>query len=90
MVAVGKLPGLSAKSGGSLVAHGSTLIGQAFTDSDGNPIPKYFQSHAQCQLGNCEQVRREMDEIIALIKDAPGYLKNRYTKDCQKACPATP
>jgi hypothetical protein len=53
-------------------------------------IPKYYQSHAQCQLGNCDQVRREMDEIIALIKDAPSYLKNRYTKDCQKACPATP
>jgi hypothetical protein len=53
-------------------------------------IPKYFQSHAQCQLGNCAEVRREMDEIIALIKDAPSYLKNRYTKDCQKACPATP
>ena len=43
-VAIGKLPGLSDKSGGSLVAHGSTLIGQAFTDKDGNPIPKYFQS----------------------------------------------
>jgi hypothetical protein len=53
-------------------------------------IPKYYQSHAQCQLGNCAEVRREMDEIIALIKDAPSYLKNRYTKDCQKACPATP
>jgi len=26
------------------VAHGSTLIGQAFTDSDGNPVTKYFQS----------------------------------------------
>ena len=53
-------------------------------------IPKYYQSHARCQLGSCAEVRREMDEIIALIKDAPGYLKNRYTKDCQKACPATP
>lgn len=53
-------------------------------------IPKYYQSHAQCQLGNCAEVRREMDEIIALIKDAPSYLKNRYTKDCLKACPATP
>jgi hypothetical protein len=53
-------------------------------------IPKYYQSHAQCQLGNCAAVRREMDEIIALIKDAPSYLRNRYTKDCLKACPATP
>ena len=43
-VAIGKIPGLSDKSGGSLVAHGSTLIGQSFTDSGGNPIPKYFQS----------------------------------------------
>jgi len=53
-------------------------------------IPKYYQSHAQCQLGNCAEVRREMDEIIALLKDAPSYLKNRYTKDCLKACPASP
>jgi K+-transporting ATPase ATPase C chain len=43
-VALGKLPGLSDKAGGSLVAHGSSLIGQAFTDADGNPVPKYFQS----------------------------------------------
>jgi hypothetical protein len=53
-------------------------------------IPKYYQSHAQCQLGNCAEVRREMDEIIALLKDAPSYLKNRYTKDCLKACPVSP
>jgi hypothetical protein len=53
-------------------------------------IPKYYQGHANCQLGKCAEVRREMDEIIALIKDAPSYLKNRYTKDCLKACPATP
>jgi potassium-transporting ATPase KdpC subunit len=43
-VALGRLPGLSDRSDGSLVAHGSTLIGQAFTDSDGNPVAKYFQS----------------------------------------------
>jgi K+-transporting ATPase ATPase C chain len=43
-VAIGRLPGLSGKADGSLTTHGSTLIGQAFTDSDGNPVPKYFQS----------------------------------------------
>jgi K+-transporting ATPase ATPase C chain len=42
-VAIGKLPPLSARSSGSLVAHGSTLIGQSFTDADGNPVKKYFQ-----------------------------------------------
>jgi potassium-transporting ATPase KdpC subunit len=43
-VALGRLPGLSHKAGGSLVAHGSTLIGQAFTRPDGQPDPRYFQS----------------------------------------------
>jgi len=50
MVAVAQLPGLRDNANGSLVANaaganvGSTLIGQAFVDADGNPIPTYFQS----------------------------------------------
>jgi K+-transporting ATPase ATPase C chain len=49
MVAVGRLPGLDSRADGSLVTVGDTtvgsrLIGQAFTDKDGNAIPKYFQS----------------------------------------------
>jgi K+-transporting ATPase ATPase C chain len=49
MVAVGRLPGLDNRTDGSLVTVGDTtvgskLIGQSFTDKDGNPIPKYFQS----------------------------------------------
>jgi potassium-transporting ATPase KdpC subunit len=48
-VALGRVPGLDHKAGGSLITVsnktvGSSLIGQAFTDKDGNPIPKYFQS----------------------------------------------
>ena len=43
-VALGRVPGLSDRAAGSLVADGSTLIGQSFTDADGNPVPKYFQS----------------------------------------------
>jgi K+-transporting ATPase ATPase C chain len=48
-VALGRIPGLEHKADGSLVTLsgqtvGSGLIGQAFTDKDGNPIPKYFQS----------------------------------------------
>jgi K+-transporting ATPase c subunit len=43
------LPGLHAKAEGSIVEVsgkpvGSTLIGQLFTDKDGNPLPQYFQS----------------------------------------------
>jgi potassium-transporting ATPase KdpC subunit len=50
MVAVARLPGLRDRADGSLIdgpdgnVVGSSLIGQAFTDADGNPIPRYFQS----------------------------------------------
>ncbi|KUL41359.1 potassium-transporting ATPase subunit C [Actinoplanes awajinensis] len=48
-VGLGKVPGLSDKAAGSLLTVsnqtvGSSLIGQSFTDADGNPVPRYFQS----------------------------------------------
>ncbi|MBQ1066492.1 potassium-transporting ATPase subunit C [Micromonospora sp. D75] len=49
LVAAGRLPGLDGRADGSLLTVdgrtvGSSLIGQSFTDADGNPIPRYFQS----------------------------------------------
>jgi potassium-transporting ATPase KdpC subunit len=43
-LAVAQIPGLKHHANGSLTAHGSTLIGQSFTDKDGNPLVQYFQS----------------------------------------------
>ncbi|MGD9619805.1 MAG: potassium-transporting ATPase subunit C [Mycolicibacterium sp.] len=45
---VAQLPGLRDNANGSIIevggkAVGSSLIGQLFTDSDGNPLPQYFQ-----------------------------------------------
>ncbi len=48
-VALGRVPGLDGRANGSLITVGDTtvgssLIGQAYTDADGNPVPRYFQS----------------------------------------------
>jgi K+-transporting ATPase ATPase C chain len=49
VTAVAQIPGLKAKADGSLIkvngkTVGSQIIGQGYTDSKGNPVPKYFQS----------------------------------------------
>jgi potassium-transporting ATPase KdpC subunit len=49
MTAVAQLPGLRDKAQGSLIKAdgrtvGSELVGQSFTDKDGNPLKQYFQS----------------------------------------------
>jgi potassium-transporting ATPase KdpC subunit len=46
---VAQIPGLHDKAEGSIITAkgkpvGSSLIGQLFTDKDGNPLPQYFQS----------------------------------------------
>jgi K+-transporting ATPase ATPase C chain len=49
ITAIAQIPGLQHRADGSLIhldgkVVGSAVIGQAFTDAKGNPIPRYFQS----------------------------------------------
>jgi K+-transporting ATPase ATPase C chain len=49
ITAVAQLPGLKTRADGSLITRsgkvvGSTLLGQSFTDSNGDLLPQYFQS----------------------------------------------
>jgi K+-transporting ATPase ATPase C chain len=49
VTAIAQIPGLQHRADGSLIhldgkVVGSALIGQSFTDANGNPIEKYFQS----------------------------------------------
>jgi K+-transporting ATPase ATPase C chain len=58
ITAVAQLPGLRSKADGSMLRAangeiiGSSLIGQAFTDANGNPLPQYFQSRPSAATAN--------------------------------------
>jgi len=49
LTAIGQIPGLRHRADGSMVTAGNTevgssLVGQSFVDSEGNPLTQYFQS----------------------------------------------
>lgn len=60
VIAISALPGLSGRADGSLATGtagqrvGSTLIGQAFTDDKGTPLPQYFQSRPSAATANVD------------------------------------
>lgn len=49
ITAIAQIPGMQSRADGSLVSYqgkvvGSSLLGQAFTDKNGDPLPQYFQT----------------------------------------------
>ncbi|AGL16658.1 potassium-transporting ATPase subunit C [Actinoplanes sp. N902-109] len=82
LVAVGRLPGLDGKAGGSLVTVdgkrvGSSLIGQSFTDADGNADPRYFQSRPSAAGDGYDPTATSAgnlgpESVVDTLADNPG------------------
>jgi len=75
---VAQLPGLRDKADGSIVDAegqpvGSSLIGQTFTDADGSPLPRYFQSRPSAAGAGYDPLASGASNLgPESIVDAPG------------------
>jgi potassium-transporting ATPase KdpC subunit len=75
---VAQIPGLQNKANGSIVAAngkpvGSSLIGQSFTDTKGNALPKYFQSRPSAAGGGYDPLATGASNLgPESIIDTPG------------------
>ncbi|OBK53593.1 potassium-transporting ATPase subunit C [Mycobacterium sp. 1081908.1] len=75
---VAQIPGLHDKAEGSILTAngktvGSRLIGQPFTDKDGNPLPQYFQSRPSAAGNGYDPLASGASNLgPESIVDAPG------------------
>src|SRR4029078_11797911 len=73
-----QLPCLRDKADGSIIEAGgkpvgSSLIGQSFTDSDGNPLPQYFQSRPSAAGDGYDPLRTSASNLgPENVVDTPG------------------
>jgi K+-transporting ATPase ATPase C chain len=87
---VAQIPGLRDKANGSIIEAdgkpvGSSLIGQSFTDKDGNALPKYFQSRPSAAGDGYDPLSTSASnlgpESIVDTPDKPSLL----TQVCQRS-----
>ncbi|MGH3645112.1 MAG: potassium-transporting ATPase subunit C [Mycobacterium sp.] len=102
--AVAMLPGLNDKAQGSIIEVagkpvGSSLIGQLFTDADGNPIPKYFQSRPSAAGDGYDPLATSASNLgpesivdtpadPSLSEDDNGYKASLLTTVCSRSAAA--
>lgn len=86
---VAQLPGLRDKANGSIIEAdgtplGSSLIGQSFTDKDGNPLPQYFQGRPSAAGDGYDPLATSASnlgpESIVDTPDAPSLLTQVCTR----------
>jgi K+-transporting ATPase ATPase C chain len=98
---VAQVPGLNGKANGSIIevngkALGSSLIGQSFTDSDGNALPQYFQSRPSAAGAGYDPMATSAsnfgpESIVdtpadpSLSADANGYKASLLTLVCARS-----
>ncbi|MER6590863.1 potassium-transporting ATPase subunit C [Micromonospora purpureochromogenes] len=96
LVAVGRIPGLADKADRSLVSLdgrtvGSSLIGQAFTDADGNPVPRYFQSRPSAAGDGYDPTATAASNlgpesvVDTIATDPEGSTRSLLTQVCERS-----
>ena len=98
---VAQVPGLSDNANGSIISVdgkpvGSKLIGQTFTDSDGNALPQYFQSRPSAAGDGYDPLATSASNLgpesvvdvpgdPSLLKDDNGYKASLLTLVCGRS-----
>ena len=98
---VAQVPGLNGKANGSIIEvngkpMGSSLIGQSFTDKDGNALPQYFQSRPSAAGAGYDPMATSASNLgpesivdtpgdPTLSADANGYKASLLTSVCTRS-----
>jgi potassium-transporting ATPase KdpC subunit len=98
---VAQIPGLQNKANGSIIEAngkpvGSSLIGQSFTDKDGNALPQYFQSRPSAAGGGYDPLATSASNLgpesvvdtpgdPSLPKDSNGYKASLLSLVCSRS-----
>jgi K+-transporting ATPase ATPase C chain len=98
---VAQIPGLHDKANGSIIEAngkpvGSSLIGQSFTDKDGNALPQYFQSRPSAAGAGYDPLATSASNLgpesvvdtpadPSLPKDDNGYKASLLTLVCSRS-----
>jgi K+-transporting ATPase ATPase C chain len=98
---VAQIPGLQNKADGSIIEAngkpvGSSLIGQSFTDKDGNALPQYFQSRPSAAGAGYDPLATSASNLgpesvvdtpgdPSLPKDDNGYKASLLTLVCSRS-----